>query len=613
VVNEKWLIIGHRGVGKTSFLKRYGHLFSKTFDLDAEIEKRAQKKIPEIFEAQGEASFRALEEQSLRALSEELKDETSAMIVLGAGYCSSFWPESFKCLWLQRDSDQFPRFFLDRPFVGTSDPINFEKNFREREIRYQAKADFVWTLREGEGLFDQTSSTKWIFEDFKFEDTQIQNDCVLTVFPQKELNVENFIQDRKDWNLVFEFRNDLWSFENEYEKLKKIILKFPHIRFLFSFRRIEKISLEIFSFPNVLSDWDINLGQAPKGLEVSYFSLHDFTQPLEEELRSLDVFLEEKSNSYLKVAPVLSSFEELRVLYEWWKKNPSRKNIFPRSLNSHHCGFEKFPKWQWFRLYMKGKQRLNFLREGREGLADQPTLHQWNKAGAFESFAAILGDPVVHSYSPVFHADFFKKKKMNFFAIPLSKEELNDDVFFFLESLGACAYAVTSPLKKHDVLLKNSSPLDLNADKVLNTLFKNNVDSVSIWKRANTDLTALKKMLTIQSSELSNNQSSWVIWGSGAIAEQAFDLLENVELSSASRGNLIKKKGTSSLSMNLLWAAGDEAPLPSFKNIQKVFDLSYTFKSQARLYCFYQKIPYLSGKEFFEYQGQLQQIHWSSL
>ena len=612
MVNEKWLIIGHRGVGKTSFLKRYGHFFSKAFDLDAEIEKRAQKKIPEIFETQGEASFRALEEVTLRSLSDELKNETSAMIVLGAGYCALFWPESFQCLWLQRDSDLFPRYFLDRPLVGTSDPVNFEKNFRERELRYQTKADHVWTLREGEDLFLSESPDKWIFEDLNFKESHFSSDSVLTVFPRKELNLGKFIEARKDWGLVFEFRNDLWSFETDFEKIKKLVLKYPQVRFLLSFRKLEKFERETFSLPNVLSDWDINLGEAPKELNVTYFSLHHLNLPLEEELQSLDTLLEQKLNSQLKVAPEISSFEQLQVLYKWWKKNPSRKNIFPRSLNDGSNEFDKFPMWQWFRLYMKGKQRLNFLRQGREGLADQPTLHQWNETDAFNDFAAILGDPVVHSYSPTFHHEFFKKKKMNFFAIPLSKDELNDDTFLFLENLGARAFAVTSPLKKHEVLLKNSTPRDSNASEVCNTLFKASISRESLsssqkdnlWKRANTDLAALNKILS---------NHSWIIWGSGAVAEQAFERLDNVQLFSASQNVCLKKKGTSSSGPYLLWAAGDEAPLPSFKDIQKVFDLSYSPKSNARLYTFHQKIPYLSGLEFFEIQAHLQQSYWSEL
>ena len=614
MVNEKWLVIGHRGVGKTSFLKRYGHLFSKTFDLDAEIEKRSHKKITDIFEHEGEAKFRALEETTLRELNDELKNESSAMIIVGGGYCAEFWPSSFKSLWLQRDTDQFPRYFLDRPLVGTSDPVNFAKNFQERELRYQSKADCVWTLREGEELFSTQVPASWIFNELKFE-----NESVLTLFPNAHRDLDQFIEAKKEWDLVFEFRNDLWSFEKDFEKINKLVLKYPQIRFLLSFRKFEKVDCEIFSLPNVLSDWDIHLGLPPSGLKTSYFSLHHLRESLAKDLQSLEGLLDQNPDIQLKVAPEISSFEDLEILYNWWMQNPSRKNIFPRSPSTKNPNaFVNFPKWQWFRLFMKDKQRLNFLREGREGLVDQPTLCQWScqgdSSGESARFAAILGDPVLHSYSPTFHDDFFKRKQMNFYAIPLSKEELTEKVFAFLDDLGARAFAVTSPLKKHDVLLKSSTPTDANAHQVLNTLFKSKTDSkTTIWKRANTDLEALKKMLADFSSTRSNEETSWIIWGSGAVAEQAFALLQNVELYSASQGECLKKKGKMTSNVCLLWAAGDQAPLPSLKKIQKVLDLSYSSRSNARLYCFDQKIPYLSGLEFFEIQARAQQKLWAEL
>jgi energy-coupling factor transporter ATP-binding protein EcfA2 len=53
------LLIGHRGVGKTSLLRRLEVLFQNSDvvlrDLDSEIEARRQNTIEEIFKTQGEA------------------------------------------------------------------------------------------------------------------------------------------------------------------------------------------------------------------------------------------------------------------------------------------------------------------------------------------------------------------------------------------------------------------------------------------------------------------------------------------------------------------------------------------------------------------------------
>ena len=65
------LLIGHRGVGKTHFLKEFEDCLHKynqevvIADLDAEIERTTQKTIEDIFYKEGEAAFREIEEKTL--------------------------------------------------------------------------------------------------------------------------------------------------------------------------------------------------------------------------------------------------------------------------------------------------------------------------------------------------------------------------------------------------------------------------------------------------------------------------------------------------------------------------------------------------------------------
>ncbi len=76
------VLIGMPGCGKSTVgravAKRLGRTF---FDADAEIEARAGCSIPEIFRAQGEAAFRALESEVLRALGKQ----SGAVIATGGG------------------------------------------------------------------------------------------------------------------------------------------------------------------------------------------------------------------------------------------------------------------------------------------------------------------------------------------------------------------------------------------------------------------------------------------------------------------------------------------------------------------------------------------------
>lgn len=76
-------LVGLAGSGKSTLGKQLARLLSMTFvDLDREIVRLARKSIPEIFEQEGEAAFRALEHQSLVKIS---KLNTSHVVATGGG------------------------------------------------------------------------------------------------------------------------------------------------------------------------------------------------------------------------------------------------------------------------------------------------------------------------------------------------------------------------------------------------------------------------------------------------------------------------------------------------------------------------------------------------
>ncbi len=279
-------------------------------------------------------------------------------------------------------------------------------------------------------------------------------------------------------------------------------------------------------------------------------------------------------------------------------QDPQRHMIFPRTKSTVEDS-----KWQWLRILLKGRQKINFVREATEGPKDQPTISQYRNYKKAAAFAAILGKPVFHSYSPYFHCEFFEKKKRSFLAIPVSATELIDKVFTFLETLGASAYAVTSPLKEHPVLFAHSTSDEKSADYVCNTLVKG-----TTWKRYNTDTKAIFELYA-------SSKQNWRIWGSGAVAKQCFEILENAELYSSRSGEKVAVKGQfTGASFNLLWAAGDEAPMPPrLWKPNKVYDLSYAQRSFAILYANVCNVDYENGLEFFKVQALAQQEHWKDL
>jgi shikimate kinase len=80
------ILVGLPGSGKTSVARIVGELLSRqVLDLDAEIERRENSPIPEIFGARGEAHFRKLE----RALTEELRLTGGMVLSPGAGWIAN--------------------------------------------------------------------------------------------------------------------------------------------------------------------------------------------------------------------------------------------------------------------------------------------------------------------------------------------------------------------------------------------------------------------------------------------------------------------------------------------------------------------------------------------
>lgn len=82
------VLVGLPGAGKTSVGQRAQEMLAargeswRFVDLDAEIEKRSGRRIPEIFARQGEAAFRKLE----RAVSLEWLDQDRVILAPGGGW-----------------------------------------------------------------------------------------------------------------------------------------------------------------------------------------------------------------------------------------------------------------------------------------------------------------------------------------------------------------------------------------------------------------------------------------------------------------------------------------------------------------------------------------------
>lgn len=80
--NKHIFLMGFMGCGKTTVGKILATKLNKPFiDTDQEIENKAQKSIPEIFNSRGEPEFRAMEQQIITSLHRF----SPAIIALGGG------------------------------------------------------------------------------------------------------------------------------------------------------------------------------------------------------------------------------------------------------------------------------------------------------------------------------------------------------------------------------------------------------------------------------------------------------------------------------------------------------------------------------------------------
>lgn len=272
--------------------------------------------------------------------------------------------------------------------------------------------------------------------------------------------------------------------------------------------------------------------------------------------------------------------------------------------------------------------KIHFWREGDGSSLDQPTIYeQMSGLTPSQGFAAVLGQPVDHSWSPTFHHSRFIEQNLHFVAISLHKEEVSLRVLEFLGRLGLRAAAVTSPLKNDifQVLSDSSSNqiLEFHRDPTLegidslNTLF---IDQKN-WTGANTDLKGFEifwKDLKIRDSDLV------VIWGGGGTLPVLKKVIPHAILYSSRRGewrgpqNSVAQTSLDSESLSLqpvtlVWAAGDadQSRPPDEWQIERVIDLSYAEDSRGIELAQSRQCDYVSGKFFFEAQALEQQKLWT--
>ncbi len=589
----KLVIIGHRGVGKSTLAKRLNNYFQKqgrmvlVKDLDDEISCRQKKTIAELFSESGEAHFRNLEQSCFQALDSEFSESTTKnlVIVVGAGFA----PQDklgFHFLWVQRPTDKIGRIFVDRPRLDLSQTAlaEYQSRFLVREKNFTKLNDEILILSEG---FD--------FENLaeeSFFTSQISNlGGVLTVFKhhirtlRKQLN----------WGVdFFELRDDLLARSEMIAALEII----PHQNIILSFRNLANLesSRELALKYSLKIDWPIDYPKCEWN-QAFLISLHR-TQ-IKSAILSMSEAAEIYPDSQLKLAVKIDCFDDLFLGHQWQLENPQKRSFFPISENG---------RWKWYRLWSQRSQTLQFFRTDVGSAPDQPSLLERIRQHDFiesRCFAAVLGDPILHSRSPAEHYEFFKERHMPFYAIQVNEAEF-DSALECLIKLGLMAAAITSPLKEHASKWQGA-PFD-----AINSLCSN---SKSQWMATNTDVEGARSIL----KDLSNlEMNSIVIWGGGGTLKALKHSLPNA-ICFSSRNGVIREteRPLDYAPKVLVWAVGRKSfdengrfPDPTWP-IEKIIDLNYAEDSPGRDCALKYGCSYTSGLGVFRMQAEAQRQFWS--
>ena len=601
--NEIYILVGHRGTGKSHFLKLLKSFYQKKklkalfFDLDEEIEKHLGQSLNSLFQ-KGEAFFRRQEKNIFQKILQTLPKNKTCFISVGAGF--KFKKQAiWTVIYLGRPTDKIGRVFLNRPRLNPSQEAlgEYLNLYKKRENYYLKTADEHLIRREH---FKQLELSDLLFLGIKklkspFFTLRLNPQDV----PQNTQKLKPYLQKRLGWALRYFELNDETADKNFIQLIQSVVAK---EKLLYSSQK----STEFLSIQNKVHwSWDLSLGSPPKG--VSILTLHDRKkQNLKSLLKEFSIY----KSYHLKLAIEIHNLEELQIAYHWFCEDSKNRSFLPRS---------KDGRWLWFRQVFGPQMELHFIKEKRGALEvlDQPFLSQAlpfiNNQRALKnrgpvdqalSFAGVLGDPIAFSATPAEQSPFFYDQKgLPVLAISLKEKEMTKKNLDIFKQLGFVFFAVTSPLKKKAFLLAGICDSISKKLQTANTLIFHN----NLWKAYNTDWYAFQKLKKYSSP-------STVVWGGEGIRPTLKLCLPKAQFYSARKGKLISpQKNKASFSPKfLIWAVGRKRlqegclwPPKHWKPL-KVIDINYTEDSPGLEYALQNSSHYINGTEFFKEQAKKQ-------
>ncbi len=641
---NKFLIIGHRGVGKSSIIKdlKASQKSYLCYDLDEQVELRRKVKIQELFRDGKIKEFRKLEHEILNEIISQFEQDTSSkeknrikfkklFVALGAGFEIEKLnkPDDSSILWVRRKTDEAGRIFFDRPsLTGNLNPLKeWAEIFYKRQKKY---SDF------STAQFYIPENLESVLEFFlKFLEPRKIKTGYVTYIP----NENDFIIHSGRHNI--ELRTDLVPFDKILNILGSKLNNNFNITYILAIRGRDQVAKLLKALKTKLNnrstkllvDWDMSLDYPPSaiGKIIDIYSSHsqtpvadvlNFQHHLTEKFKSKN-----KKKVHYKLCPKVASHEaavELDLELEDLLVDFSY-SFLPRS----EVGFNL----SYFRQLKSYRQKIGFYRFGDGSSSDQPLWFEWPDRKP-KGFYGIYGNNISHSLTPAYHFKFFKSKSL--WPISIDGFDRFFDYVPYFKNLDLKTLAVTSPYKKTaylNTVFKDKAKLKKEVDFNLSsgsrgTLGLKNPSHLKDFKSANTVVLNIETesfntdymgLCLFLKRSLTKNLPI-LVWGGGSLLEQLKDLHPQAFFYSARTGkprdSSSEIKTTAGTDIQIIWASGerglDPCVLQNKINIKKIIDLDYRKNSKARLYSFLNSIDYTSGYNFFTEQALLQQKVWDT-
>lgn len=602
------LIMGHRGVGKTSLLGRLETYFPEHvfLDLDEEVSKFCEKTIELLFLEEKEMGFRALEQKTLHRIIEKYEhSEVPVWVALGAGVLlDKMNPEEralCTLIWVARDTDDQGRIFLDRPRLDEHETplVEYLQRYNLREQAFNQHYDLKYDMMEGLEAAKNFSCDQL----FKIEKKFFQGEFHTGKFGFT-LQKEDFLSPQR-WRHI---QREMLKRNFEFLELRDDLLSQDQIRECFEVIPEDQILLSLRDPEVALKSISILLGRSKKvfGVDIECQLMELLVSNLKGLSHSSDNVIISSHNEKLpwtgfenrekdfhfKWSPLVEDFPTLENQLKLLETRSV--SYLPRSSNG---------RWSWFRLRFANKNRINFLNHGHPSSLDQPTLFDvLANSPSLTKFAAVLGKPIGHSFSPAMHFDFFYQRQMPFYRIEISEAEWTK-AYPILKSFGLLAAAVTSPLKIR-AFTESKAHDQAKVFKSVNTLME--IDGKDHgWNTDGLGFSAVTKF---------SDDENIMIWGGGGTKEMMKFYLPKAEFISARNPELQPEHFKREWS--LIWASPRTSEThfpPAELKIRNIKDLNYGENSMGRELALFRKIPYVSGLEMLVQQAIEQQKIWKDL